>query len=80
MLDDPHSWRCLMLVLSRKTGQQIVIGEDVHVTVVGVEGSRVILGIDAPRSQRILRSELLERPDEPIVIEVPLPPERFPPR
>jgi carbon storage regulator len=59
-----------MLVLTRKPGQQLVIGEDIRVTVVGMEGSRVTLGIEAPPDQRILRGELCELPEEPIIIEI----------
>ncbi len=48
-----------MLVLSRRTEEAIVIGENITVTVLGIEGDRVRLGIDAPRSMRIFRRELL---------------------
>ncbi|MCC9600025.1 carbon storage regulator [Stieleria sp. JC731] len=47
-----------MLVLSRKTDQQIHIGDDITITVVRVEGNRVRIGIDAPRELRIVRGEL----------------------
>ena len=47
-----------MLVLSRKVGQEIVIGDNVRVTVTKVSGSRVTLGVDAPDHVRILRGEL----------------------
>ena len=59
-----------MLVLSRKPGQNLIIGEDIRITVVSVQGNRVTLGIEAPRDQRILRGELAELPEEPIVVEV----------
>ena len=49
-----------MLVLTRKTNQSICLGEDIKVTVLGVEGDRVSLGVEAPRAVRIFRSELLE--------------------
>jgi carbon storage regulator len=52
-----------MLVLSRKTGESIVVGSDVHVQVINVTGNRVKLGIEAPRSLRVLRSELVEEDD-----------------
>ena len=57
-----------MLVLSRKPGQKLVVGKDVVVTVVGTEGSRVTLGIEAPAGVRVLRRELLDRADEPTVV------------
>jgi carbon storage regulator len=47
-----------MLVLSRKVGETVVIGNSVTVTVVEVTGNRVRLGISAPEDISILRSEL----------------------
>lgn len=50
-----------MLVLSRKKGEQIRIGDDVVVTVQRLNGNRVALAIEAPREVPIARGEL--RPD-----------------
>ncbi|MBP6963475.1 MAG: carbon storage regulator CsrA [Armatimonadetes bacterium] len=50
-----------MLILSRKIGQRIVIGDDVEITVVDVRGEQVRLGITAPRSIAVHRKELLEQ-------------------
>ncbi len=65
-----------MLVLSRKTGQSIQIDDNIFVTISEVRGGRVRLSIDAPKSIRIVRKEVLERDFGPIadeqVIEVPL--------
>ncbi len=47
-----------MLVLSRKIGQEIVVGDAVRITVTKVSGNRVTLGVDAPDHVRILRGEL----------------------
>jgi carbon storage regulator len=47
-----------MLVLSRRSGESIVIGDDIVITVVSVQGGRVRLGIQAPRSVGVNRSEL----------------------
>ena len=47
-----------MLVLSRKPGEKVVIGGNITVTVVGVNGNRVRLAFDAPDEVRILRGEL----------------------
>ncbi len=48
-----------MLVLSRRTGESVVIGDDVVVTVLEVKGDGgVRLGIDAPRSTRVHRAEV----------------------
>lgn len=51
-----------MLVLSRKVGQEILVGDNVRITVTKVSGNRVTLGIEAPDHVRILRGEL-----EPVV-------------
>ena len=52
-----------MLVLSRKMGERIHIGEDIFVEVRRVAGNRVTLAICAPKSVRILRGELFEAVD-----------------
>lgn len=49
-----------MLVLSRKIGEAIVIGDDIEVTVTRMAGNRVTLGITAPSAVRVLRGELAE--------------------
>jgi carbon storage regulator len=49
-----------MLVLSRKCGEEITIGEDIKVIVLRVSGMTVSLGIDAPRELSIMRAELGE--------------------
>ncbi len=49
-----------MLVLSRKVGERIHIGNDIFVEVRKVAGNRVTLAINAPKSVRILRGELME--------------------
>jgi carbon storage regulator len=48
-----------MLVLNRKIGERIIIGDDIVVTVVKVQGRQVRLGIEAPTSVSIRRQELL---------------------
>jgi carbon storage regulator len=55
-----------MLVLSRKLSQQILIGSDIAITVVKIEGNHVRLGIEAPPGVTILREELVgrEKPNE----------------
>jgi len=52
-----------MLVLSRKRGEQIVLGDDITVTVLECNGNRIKIGIEAPPHVRIIRGELdaLER-------------------
>ncbi len=49
-----------MLVLSRKVGESIVIGDDIKVTLVRMSGNRVSVGIEAPAHVRVMRSELIE--------------------
>ncbi len=50
-----------MLVLSRRPGEKIIIGNSIVITVRRVEGSRVRLAISAPSEIPILRMELLEK-------------------
>jgi len=50
-----------MLVLSRKEGERLVIGENIVITVNRISGNRITLGIDAPRDVRIVRGELEPR-------------------
>ena len=50
-----------MLILSRKAGDSLVIDGGVRVIVLGVEGSSVRLGIDAPSDVRVLRGEILKQ-------------------
>jgi carbon storage regulator len=50
-----------MLVLTRKTGQSLTIGDNVKVTLLSITGDRVSIGVEAPRSVRVFRSELLEQ-------------------
>lgn len=48
-----------MLVLTRKAGEKVHIGDDIIVTVLEVHGHRVRLGIEAPAAVPVLRAELL---------------------
>jgi carbon storage regulator len=47
-----------MLVLSRKAQQAVVINGDIRITVLSIEGSRVRIGIEAPKHIPVLREEL----------------------
>lgn len=49
-----------MLVLSRRTNETIQIGDEIFITVLGVEGDKVKIGIAAPREVTILRGEIVE--------------------
>lgn len=54
-----------MLILTRKRGETVVIGDDVEVTVLGVKGQQVRIGIAAPDDVAIHREEVLKRQDQP---------------
>ncbi len=47
-----------MLVLSRKSDESILIDGNIRITVLGIRGGQVRLGIEAPRSVRVIREEL----------------------
>ena len=47
-----------MLVLSRQVNESILLGDDIVITVLEIEGSRVKIGIQAPRDLLVLREEL----------------------
>ena len=49
-----------MLVLSRKVGERIRIAGDIVVVVTAIQGDRIKIGIEAPKSVRVLRGELRE--------------------
>jgi carbon storage regulator len=53
-----------MLVLTRKLGEEIVIGDSIRISVVAIRGSRVRLGITAGDGVPILRHELCSPPDD----------------
>lgn len=53
-----------MLVLERKIGQSLRIGDEIEVQVLGVHGKQIKLGIEAPKSVPVRREELEPRPLE----------------
>ena len=59
-----------MLILQRKEGESLLIGDEVEVTVLAVEAGRVRLAIQAPRSVTILRSELKAAAEEVSPLEL----------
>jgi carbon storage regulator len=50
-----------MLVLSRRVGESIIVDSQIRITVTGIRGGKVRMGIDAPPSVRVDRSEIHER-------------------
>lgn len=50
-----------MLVLTRKAGEGIVIGDDVTIKVIEAKGGAIRIGIDAPRSKKIYRQEVYDK-------------------
>jgi carbon storage regulator len=50
-----------MLILTRRVGEAVVIDEEVTVTVLGVKGNQVRIGVNAPKSVSVHREEILER-------------------
>ena len=50
-----------MLILTRRVGEKLIIGEDVTVTVLSLKGSQVRIGIDAPRHIAVNREEICQR-------------------
>lgn len=50
-----------MLILTRRVGETLIIGEDVTVTVLGIKGNQVRIGVKAPKDVSVHREEIFER-------------------
>ena len=50
-----------MLILTRRVGEKLIIGDDVIVTILSLKGNQIRVGIDAPREVKVHRQEVFDR-------------------
>ena len=58
-----------MLILTRRVGESLMIGDDVTITVLGVKGNQVRIGVKAPTEVAVHREEILNRIEEAAAAE-----------
>lgn len=61
-----------MLVLSRRVGETVMIGDDIKLTVLGISGSQIRIGIAAPKEVSVHREEVYQRIRDELAQQQPL--------
>ena len=51
----------IMLILTRRVGEALMVGDDTKIVVIGVKGSQIRLGINAPKDVKVHREEIYEK-------------------
>ncbi len=67
-----------MLILTRRQGESIIVGDNVRITVISVKGNQVRIGVEAPRSVSVQRQEIVGKKDlapEEDSEKIPAPPQ-----
>jgi carbon storage regulator len=54
----------VMLILTRRVGEALMVGDDTKIVVLGVKGSQIRLGINAPKDVKVHREEIYEKINE----------------
>lgn len=60
-----------MLILTRRVGESLMIGDEVNVTVLGIRGNQVRIGVDAPKDVAVHREEIYDRIQQEKTDDVP---------